>query len=279
MSQWLETYRGIVAAWECDVFAHLTIAYYFARFEDASSTVIEAILGDRAARTEGLHVRHLKEFRSADLMHVVSAPIAVDEAGLTIGHKIFNSATGELATTAEQRVAARVFSPAARAELAGHLVAWDGPKREDRPVPASDAGFVPSGLGIVKPWEVGADGALSWQHLVHRLSGAGLHACHAAGMTPKYLRENRRGYSTFELDLAIDALPSVGDRVAVRSGILQVGKSSIRFLHRMTDARTGKRLASMSQFGVHLDLDARRPAPLPDALREAALALIPKSLA
>jgi acyl-CoA thioesterase FadM len=61
----------------------------------------------------------------------------------------------------------------------------------------------------------------------------------------------------------------------VRSGILQVGKSSIRFLHRMVDARTGKRFASMGQFGVHFDLEARRPAPLPDALREAATALVP----
>jgi acyl-CoA thioesterase FadM len=43
----------------------------------------------------------------------------------------------------------------------------------------------------------------------------------------------------------------------------------------MVDARTGKRLASMGQFGVHFDLEARRPAPLPDALREAATSLVP----
>ena len=35
MTEWTETYRGVVAAWECDAFAHLTIAYYFARLEDA----------------------------------------------------------------------------------------------------------------------------------------------------------------------------------------------------------------------------------------------------
>jgi acyl-CoA thioesterase FadM len=275
MTDWTETYRGVVAAWECDAFAHLTIAYYFARLEDASVAMLDDLPGTREARTDGLYVRLMKEFRAADLMHVTSAPIALEGSTLTIGHKIFDSASGELTTTTEQRITLAGVSTSDRAALAARIVAWDGPQREARPAPASDAGFVPSGQRVVQPWEIGNDGRLSWQHLVHHFSGAGLHACRAAGMTPKYLRDNRRGYSTFELDVAIEALPRAGDRIAVRSGILQVGKSSIRFLHRMVDARTGKRLAGMGQFGVHFDLEARRPAPLPDALREAATELVP----
>ncbi len=275
MTDWTETYRGVVAAWECDAFAHLTIAYYFARLEDASVAMLDDLPGTREARTDGLYVRLMKEFRAADLMHVQSAPIALEGSTLTIGHKIFDSASGELTTTTEQRITLAGMSPADRAALAARIVAWDGPQREARPAPASDAGFVPSGQRVVQPWEIGNDGRLSWQHLVHHFSGAGLHACRAAGMTPRYLRDNRRGYSTFELDIAVDALPRAGDRIAVRSGILQVGNSSIRFLHRMVDARTGERLASMGQFGVHFDLEARRPAPLPEPLREAATALVP----
>jgi acyl-CoA thioesterase FadM len=275
MTEWTETYRGVVAAWECDAFAHLTIAYYFARLEDASVAMLDDLPGTRDARSDGLYVRLMKEFRAADLMHVQSAPIALEDSTLTIGHRIFDSASGELTTTTEQRVTLAGVSSADREALAARIVAWDGPQREARPAPADDAGFVPSGQRLVQPWEIGNDGTLSWQHLVHHFSGAGLHACRAAGMTPKYLRDNRRGYSTFELDVTIDALPRAGDRIAVRSGILQVGKSSIRFLHRMVDARSGKRLASMGQFGVHFDLEARRPAPLPDALREAATSLVP----
>jgi acyl-CoA thioesterase FadM len=279
MTEWKETYRGVVAAWECDAFAHLTIAYYFARLEDASVAALDEVPGAGRARTGGLYVRLMKEFRAADLMHVTSAPIALDGDSLTIGHKIFDSASGELTTTTEQRVALAGLSSKDRAALAARLAAWDGPAREARPAPNVDTGFVPSGQRVVQPWEIGNDKALSWQHLIHHFSGAGLHACRAAGMTPKYLRDNRRGYSTFELDIAIETLPRVGDRIAVRSGVLQVGKSSIRFLHRMIDARTGERLASMSQFGVHFDLEARRPAPLPDALRAAATALVPSTLA
>ena len=57
-----------VAAWECDAFAHLTIAYYFARLEDASVAVLDELPGGGAARTGGLYVRLMKEFRAADLI-------------------------------------------------------------------------------------------------------------------------------------------------------------------------------------------------------------------
>jgi hypothetical protein len=42
----------------------------------------------------------------------------------------------------------------------------------------------------------------------------------------------------------------------------------------MTDPRTGIEIARLSQFGVNLDLDARRPARWPDDIRRAAEALV-----
>src|SRR6185437_2671210 len=186
---------------------------------------------------------------------------------LVLGHKVVDSATGEVTTTVEQRV-----HPAGG--YAGPLAAWDGPPRAAHPVPLDEAGFLPSARSVVRSWEVGAEGVIGWQHLIHRFSGACLHACAAFGMTPGYMRQNRRGYSTFELDLTIARLPRLGTRTAVATGIMQIGKSSIRLLHAMHDAGTGEVLARLSQFGVHFDMDRRRPAPLPDELRETALALV-----
>ena len=31
MTNWIETYRGAVPPWQCDVTEHFTIAYYFDR--------------------------------------------------------------------------------------------------------------------------------------------------------------------------------------------------------------------------------------------------------
>jgi acyl-CoA thioesterase FadM len=41
-------------------------------------------------------------------------------------------------------------------------------------------------------------------------------------------------------------------------------------LHEILMARTGERLARFHQSGVHFDLEARRPAPLPAELRKRA---------
>jgi hypothetical protein len=42
----------------------------------------------------------------------------------------------------------------------------------------------------------------------------------------------------------------------------------------MTNARTGAEVARLSQYGVNLDLDARRPARWPDDIRQRAEALV-----
>jgi len=69
-------------------------------------------------------------------------------------------------------------------------------------------------------------------------------------------------------------LPRLGSPVLVETGIVHLGNSSIRFLHRMSDPVDGREFARLSQFGVQLDLDARRPAALPAALRAAAQRLL-----
>ena len=84
------------------------------------------------------------------------------------------------------------------------------------------------------------------------------------------MHAERRGFSTFELMLQVSALPRLGDPVLVEPGIVHLGNSSIRFMHRMCDPTNGNEFARLGQFGVQLDLDTRRPAPLPEALRNAA---------
>jgi acyl-CoA thioesterase FadM len=88
------------------------------------------------------------------------------------------------------------------------------------------------------------------------------------------MKAERRGYSTFELALRIDGVPGLGDPYVVETGIVHLGSSSIRLLHRMCDPRNGAEFARLGQFGVQLDLDARRPAPLPAEIREHATRLL-----
>ena len=288
-SGYLETYRGWVAPWECDVVEHLTVAYYFERFADSSLWLLEDLgLGQsyidaaqHTCATVDCHVRYMAELRAGDLHHIESAPIGVDDKLVTFGHKVFNSATGGLCATLEQRLVhfdmrARKAAPLPadrRAAVERRVVAWDGPAREERPTPESTDGFVDSFRNTTRPWEVDVLGHVGFQFYIHRFSAACGHALNAIGMTPAYQREARIGFSTFEFQLQFRRELRAGDLVYCKSGIMHVGGSSIRVLHKMFNARTGELAAQLSQFGVHLDMEARRPKPLPEEIRAKGLAL------
>jgi acyl-CoA thioesterase FadM len=288
---WIDTYRGTVFPWETDIVEHLTVAYYFERFADATLNLLESVgLGADYMRAErrgcvtvDCYVRYMHELRVGDILHISSAVIGVDAEGLRLAHRVFNSDTGILCATVEQRtvhmeLGTRVGTPlpgGPRRAAEGREAAWDGPAREARwqPPPGSD-GFLDSARDTVKPWEIDVFGQSAFPFYIHRFSAGGIQAFAQFGMTPAYMREQRRGMSTFEFQLAFRGELHAGDPVHVKTALLHLGNSSIRVLHRMFNGRTGGLVASLDQFGVHLDVDARRPTAFPDGLRERARAIL-----
>ena len=109
---------------------------------------------------------------------------------------------------------------------------------------------------------------------MHRLTDSCLQAAAAIGMDAEYLDKNRRGFSTFELALRISGALALDEPFLVESGIAHLGNSSLRMIHRMTDPRSGAEVARLGQYGVNLDLDARRPARWPDDIRARAEKLV-----
>ena len=269
---WLETYRGTVFRWEVDANDHFTVAYYLARFDDAAVTLLHA-LGLGPAPTADCYIRYTHELRVGDLMHVTSAVIAADADGLTLGHKLFETTESALCTTVEHRLRV-ALTPEQRRAAEARRVAWDAPARETRPRPKSLDGFMVSTRDAVKAGEVEANGWMALPAAIHRFSAANGHVLAAFGLTPGYMRDNDRGFSTFEFQLGFEHGARAGDPLTVRSALTHVGNSSMRILHVMTDERSGERVATLEQSGVQLDLAARRPAPLAPPLRERALKLL-----
>jgi acyl-CoA thioesterase FadM len=268
---WLETYRGTVFRWEVDHNDHFTVAYYLARIADAGLAMLHAV-GAAAAPTVGCFINYRRELRTGDVMHVNTGVIAIDGESLLLGHKVFDSASGELCTTAEQLVRAKLGAES-RAAGEGRRVTWDGPAQEARPRPCHLDRLRDAARDTVKPHEVEVTGQLAMSAAVHRFSAANAHVLTAFGLTPAYMREQRRGFSTFEFQLTMGGDVTPGDALVVRSGLVHVGTSSMRIFHVMTDVRTGAEVASLHQSGVHFDQDRRRPAPLPDDLRARAIAV------
>ena len=278
MDGWTETWRGIVAPWECDITEHFTIAYYFDRLADAASMIAASLgLDDKSAPGAcRFDVRFARELRAGASFHILSAPLALSDGALRLGHQFVDSADGEVTTWVQETrdIAAASLPPAIGDAISRRLVPWPGPAVDPRPEPSATEGFLPTARDRVKPADLGPDGNFALAAFVHRFTAGCVQALAAIGATAGYLHTERRGFSTFELTLQVFRLPRLGGAVVVETGIVHLGYSSIRFVHRMCDPAGGGEFARLGQFGVQLDLDTRRPAALPQALRAAAQRLL-----
>jgi acyl-CoA thioesterase FadM len=279
-----ETYRSVVAAWECDVMGHLTIAFYFDRLTDAAFSLVERLAPAKAPpaaawRSTRLLVRYHKELRAGDGLFIRSGIIGKDGESVRIGHELARSDTREVCTLVEHTLMPRDLPYGSHAEqrrvLGEAVVPWTTPGFDDAPAATRRERMIDSGRDRVKAWELDERGELSLSGFVHRFAHACLHVCAAFGMTPDYMRAERRGFSTFETRLELMAPPpGAGDPLVLRSGLIKAGNSSLRMLHEMTHARSGELLAVFHQSGVHFDMEARSSAPLPAALRDRAANLV-----
>jgi acyl-CoA thioesterase FadM len=279
MTNWIETYRGAVPPWQCDVTEHFTVAYYFDRLEEADANLADELgFGDLPRRTDltrRINVRFARELRAGASFHVESAALNVDD-GLRLGHRFVDSANGEVVTWFEEHwmLPASPLTSRQRETISGRLAVWNGPPEELRPEPVTADGFISTARGRVKPTDVDVTGHFAIGAVVHRFSNASGQIGAAIGMDAVFMQHQRRGFSTFELILLITGALPLGTPYLVETGIGHLGGSSLRMIHRMTDPWTGAKIAQLSQFGVNLDLDARRPARWPDDIRRRAMALV-----
>jgi acyl-CoA thioesterase FadM len=276
MTDWTETYRGAVPPWQCDVTEHFTIAYYFDRLEEAQGNLADSLgLSRRAGVPHRITARFARELREGASFHVESAPISV-ETGLRLGHRFVDSANGEVVTWFEEHgdPASAALTPQQRASVAARCAPWNGPETEHRPDPLATDRFIPTASGRVKPADVDAAGHFALGAMVHRFSNASGQLGAAIGMDAAFMQQNRRGFSTFELILRLSATLALDAPYLVTTGIGYLGNSSLRMIHRMTDPRSGAEIAQLSQYGVILDLDARRPARWTDEIRSRAEQLV-----
>jgi acyl-CoA thioesterase FadM len=279
MTNWIETYRGAVPPWQCDVTEHFTIAYYFDRLEEAEANLADELgfsdLSHRGDLPRRINARFMRELRAGAGFHVESAALDVDD-GMRLGHRFVDSANGEIVTWFDVHwdLSTAPLTSQQRGTIESRLAVWNGPAAEPRSEPATTVGFIPTARGRVKPDDVDAAGHFALGAIVHRFSNASGQLGTAIGMDSAFMQQQRRGFSTFELILRMSGVLQLDAPYLVETGIGHLGSSSLRMIHRMLDPRTGAEVARLSQFGVNLDLDARRPARWPDDIRLRATALV-----
>lgn len=271
MDPWIETYRGAVSPWETDVTEHFTVAFYFDRIAMAEASLAAELGLLDTLRSGGFarryDIRYARELRAGAAFHVESAAIGGD-GEVRLGHRFVDSVTGEAITWFDVR-----WEEVAATLPADRIAAWDGPEFELRADPKDLSKLIPTSAGRVQPGDLDEFGRMGICGLIHKFTDSSVQIGAAIGLTADYIKTGRRGFSTFEFRLRIAGSLGLGDRYQTRTGIAHLGNSSLRFLHVMSDGE-GREIARLGQFGVTLDLDARRPAPLAPGLRERAERLV-----
>lgn len=109
MSEWIETYRGVVYPWHCDHLNHMNVQHYVAKFDQASWHLFEAAGisfadGEKRGATlvDAQHtIRYKVEQRAGDLVKIDSAFTRIGTKSVTFLHRMFNCKTEVLAATSE----------------------------------------------------------------------------------------------------------------------------------------------------------------------------------
>ena len=266
MTAFTETYRGAASPWECDVTEHFTMAFYFDRIAQAEAAMAERLGMLDVLRAGGFprrcDVRLAREQRAGSALHIESGVIADDH--LRLGHRVVNSVSGEPTAWFDSH-----WDGIASTSPSEPATGWDGPDFPPRPEPASLAGLIPSMAGRIQPRDLDEFGRMGLAGMVHKFSDAAVQFGAAIGLTADYIKTARRSFSAFELRLRIARMPALGETYRIDTGLAHLGNTSLRYLHVMFDGG-GREIARVDRYGVQLDLDARRPAPLAPELRERA---------
>lgn len=268
-----ETLRSTVHPWECDAVDHFTTAYYFAAWSAAQWHLFQrlgySVSEVAALRPVACEATFRQELIAGDPYHIESGVLAHNPGRLRIGHRLYNSETQALAATQTLDFAGDVASPSEAS-----FMPWEHAVEANVDFAALTR-WTLTAQAVTRAGDLDAAGRLDLSALIHHASDANVQFQNAVGMTSSYMRAEKIGFATFGYRIALHDLPrEAGAVMRCDSAVARVGRSSLWFAHRVTDALSGAGVADVAQFGVHFDRRARAAAPIPDRIRDGAQRLM-----
>jgi acyl-CoA thioester hydrolase len=101
------------------------------------------------------------------------------------------------------------------------------------------------------------------QYYVSKFDEATWHLFSKIGITPTYIREQKKGMAALEQHIKYKSEVMAGDLLVIKSRFLEVREKVIRFEHIMYNAETNIEVASCELTGVHMDKEIRKSCPFP----------------
>jgi acyl-CoA thioester hydrolase len=131
--------------------------------------------------------------------------------------------------------------------------------------------------GFVYPWVIDHVGHMNVQSYTARFDEATWQFLGHLGVSPPSLKRQERGFAALEQRTQYKREVFCGSLVHVTTELAAVGRSTLRFVHRMFDSETGAEVAVMELVAVHIDTARRRSVALPEAMVTKANELITKT--
>ena len=131
--------------------------------------------------------------------------------------------------------------------------------------------------GTVYPWHCDHIGHMNVMWYVGKFDEANWNLFARVGLTPTYLRQSGFGMAGVQQNISYKRELHAGDIVEIKSRVLEVRDKTVRFLHEMRNAETGEIAATCEITGVHMDRQARKSAPFPEAIRVAAMSFLARA--
>lgn len=126
--------------------------------------------------------------------------------------------------------------------------------------------------GVVYPWQCDHNGHMNVMWYVSKLDEANWSLLARVGLLkPSYARNEGRGFVALQQNISYKHEVHAGELLEVRSYLREVREKVVRFTHELINTETGEVAAVCEMTTIHMDRIARKSAPIPPALREAAL--------
>src|SRR5215831_2116189 len=128
--------------------------------------------------------------------------------------------------------------------------------------------------GVVYPWSMDHVGHMNVASYTARFDEATWHFLGMLGLTPSFLK--RAGRSAVAADQKTQYKREVlsGSLLHVTTELREIGRKSIRFIHRMYDSESDDEVASTELVGVYFDMERRTSVELPEIVRDRARGLL-----
>src|SRR5690606_11838375 len=117
------------------------------------------------------------------------------------------------------------------------------------------------------------------EHMNARFYAAVIYDAHVLftariGLGDDYVAARRCGKVVVESHMVYERELRLGDEIGVVSRLLAVDDKRMHFAHELMNLGRGYRAALAEQLDLHMDLESRRAAPLPQDIRERLAALV-----